>query len=96
MEKFDGVRVYWDGKALFARNKKQKIEVPSTVQFPSTPFEGEIWMGYNTRQLAVDFVQNPIDWTNVKIIAFDAPQAIDKPYSERLNILKQSTSLLKF
>jgi hypothetical protein len=43
MEKFDGVRVFWDGNHLYITNSKVKITVPQGIQFPSIPFEGELW-----------------------------------------------------
>jgi hypothetical protein len=43
MEKYDGVRVIWNGKALYSRYTNKLIEVPQTSQFPSIPFEGELW-----------------------------------------------------
>jgi hypothetical protein len=43
MEKFDGVRVYWDGKRLFSTSSRSLIQVPLNLQFPTTPFEGELW-----------------------------------------------------
>jgi hypothetical protein len=41
MEKYDGVRVYWDGQYLLWKNSQ--VEVPKDLQFPSIPFEGELW-----------------------------------------------------
>jgi hypothetical protein len=43
MDKFDGVRVFWDGKRLHSKSSGVKIEVPRSLQFPATPFEGELW-----------------------------------------------------
>ena len=44
MEKFDGVRVYWDGNNLFSKNMKIRIDIPDQIEsFPSIPFEGELW-----------------------------------------------------
>jgi hypothetical protein len=43
MEKFDGVRVYWDGKYLYSRKSAIGITVPAEYQFPATSFEGELW-----------------------------------------------------
>jgi hypothetical protein len=43
MEKFDGVRVFWDGKRLYIKNSKIAIDVPSEINFPTIPFEGELW-----------------------------------------------------
>jgi hypothetical protein len=42
MEKYDGVRVFWDGKYLYVKNSKV-ISVPEDCNFPSFPFEGELW-----------------------------------------------------
>ncbi len=43
MEKFDGVRVFWDGKRLHSKSSKTIIDVPQQLEFPSFPFEGELW-----------------------------------------------------
>jgi hypothetical protein len=43
MEKFDGVRVFWDGKSLKATSGNELIQVPNNVKFPSIPFDGELW-----------------------------------------------------
>jgi hypothetical protein len=41
MEKYDGERVYWDGSNLHW--KDTVIIVPQNLQFPTVPFEGELW-----------------------------------------------------
>jgi hypothetical protein len=47
-------------------------------------------MGPNNRSKSVDFLRDQYrDWRSVKIIAFDAPQARDQAYTQRLEILKQ-------
>jgi hypothetical protein len=43
MEKFDGVRVFWDGKQLISSKERTIIDVPTECKFPSFPFEGELW-----------------------------------------------------
>jgi hypothetical protein len=43
MEKFDGIKVYWDGTTLYSPLLKQKIVVPADCKFPIIPFEGELW-----------------------------------------------------
>jgi hypothetical protein len=43
MEKYDGVRVYWDGTRLFTKNLQVAIDVPKELKFPAVPFEGELW-----------------------------------------------------
>jgi DNA ligase-1 len=105
MEKYDGVRVFWDGKHLLLKNSKTVINVPQDCAFPSVPFEGELWfvteglyyllccrMGYNNRQQCVEFLTTMVtrNWKSVKIMVFDAPQATDKSYAQRLELLRQS------
>jgi hypothetical protein len=51
-------------------------------------------MGYSGKEQCIQFLRTPNEkknWDDVKIIIFDAPQAADKPYSQRLELLKQST-----
>jgi hypothetical protein len=43
MEKYDGIRVFWDGKSLVTSNSKTHIELPKDANFPSIRFEGELW-----------------------------------------------------
>jgi DNA ligase-1 len=93
MEKFDGVRVFWDGKQLHSKKSRITINVPQGLQFPNFPFEGELWMGYNEKQQCIDFVQTrdeKLNWEDVKIMIFDAPQAPDQPYYQRLDLLRKS------
>jgi hypothetical protein len=50
-------------------------------------------MGVGRREQCNKFVtqrEGIRDWKDVKIMIFDAPQAIDKTYSERLQLLKYS------
>jgi DNA ligase-1 len=43
-EKFDGVRLYWDGNALFTR-QGNRVKAPEifTRQLPTFPLDGELW-----------------------------------------------------
>ena len=104
MEKYDGVRVYWDGSRLHSKHPSVVLDIPKRLNFPNIPFEGELWyfivyiplnvdrMGSNNYVQCINFLKNAErDWTNAKIIVFDAPQATDIPYSQRLNMLHQST-----
>jgi hypothetical protein len=43
MEMFDGVRVFWDGSLLYAKTTRELIHVPQECNFPTMPFEGELW-----------------------------------------------------
>jgi hypothetical protein len=43
MEKYDGIRVYWDGTTLFTKNLRI-IPIPNNTELlPPFPFEGELW-----------------------------------------------------
>jgi hypothetical protein len=42
-EKYDGVRVVWDGKSLRQANTRNIIPLPKEVAFPSIGFEGVLW-----------------------------------------------------
>jgi hypothetical protein len=43
MEKYNGVRVYWDGKTLRSSFSRMEISVPQNLSFPALPFEGVVW-----------------------------------------------------
>ena len=43
MEKFDGVRIFWDGSKLHSKHTNVSVQVPKDLNFPSIPFEGELW-----------------------------------------------------
>jgi hypothetical protein len=42
-EKYDGVRVVWDGKHLCTATSRLKIDIPQGSNFPPIPFEGMLW-----------------------------------------------------
>jgi ATP-dependent DNA ligase len=43
-EKYDGMRLYWDGSQFYSRTG-EKVNVPQliTQTLPSTPLDGELW-----------------------------------------------------
>jgi DNA ligase-1 len=43
-EKYDGVRLYWNGKQFFSRQGR-KVTVPDFIskQLPPTSLDGELW-----------------------------------------------------
>lgn len=50
-------------------------------------------MGYNKKSECITFAnRTQNDWTNLKIIIFDTPKS-DKPYIQRLQLLKESMEL---
>jgi hypothetical protein len=49
-------------------------------------------MGYNNLNSCAEFfrTKNERNWKDVRIKVFDAPNAVDKPYRQRLELLQQS------
>lgn len=86
-EKLDGVRAFWDGRALRFRSGLP-IAAPDwfTAALPKTALDGELWLGRGRfdelsgivrRQVPVD-----ADWRSVRYMVFDLPGASGS-YSER-------------
>ena len=79
-EKYDGVRAYWNGKALITRGG-HKINAPQwfVAPFPQVPLDGELWI----RQGAFDLVSGIVrrkspkdsDWQQIKYMVFDLPDS---------------------
>ena len=95
MEKYDGIRVFWNGKEL-KTSSGQAIKVPETVIgfFPKDIyFEGELWCGYKSLQKAMDIVSGRVaNWNDVQVVAFDVPLMTTNSYTDRLDLLKKSIS----
>ena len=92
-EKFDGVRGYWDGKALWTRGG-ERVVAPAwfTAPLPATPLDGELWAGRGRFNLAVSTVrsQTPNDaaWRELRFMVFDLP-AQPGDFDARLAALKK-------
>lgn len=77
-EKLDGVRAYWTGSAFVSRNGNR---FPAPTWFceglPSTPLDGELWIGRKQFQRTVGIVRsgNAEAWRSVRFLTFDAPHA---------------------
>ena len=90
-EKLDGVRAYWDGRALISR-LGNAFHAPAwfTAGLPPVPLDGELWIGRKQFQRTVSIVrrQDQTDlWKEVAYVAFDAP-ALDAPFEERLAFVR--------
>ena len=87
-EKYDGVRGYWDGRALWTRGG-QRIAAPSwfTAGWPGIAMDGELWAGHGQFARAVSPVrqQTPDEaaWRGLRFMVFDLP-AHGGPFSERI------------
>jgi DNA ligase-1 len=43
-EKYDGMRLFWDGSAFYSRQgKKMKVPEVITSQMPKIALDGELW-----------------------------------------------------
>jgi DNA ligase-1 len=90
-EKLDGVRAYWDGKALVSR-LGNLFHAPDwfLAGLPETPLDGELWVGRKAFQRTVGIVrrQDKTDlWKQVAYVVFDAP-AVPGPFEERLAFVR--------
>ncbi|NCS65868.1 MAG: DNA ligase [Hydrogenophilales bacterium CG03_land_8_20_14_0_80_62_28] len=79
-EKLDGVRAYWDGRKLYFRSG-HPVPAPAwfTRDFPTTPLDGELWLGRNTFERLSGIVRKaePVDaeWRQVRYMLFELPGA---------------------
>ncbi|MEN5180985.1 DNA ligase [Comamonas testosteroni] len=92
-EKYDGVRGYWDGTALWTR-QGERIAPPAwfTAGWPATPVEGELWAGRgrfaDAQSTARKVVPADAEWRRIRFMLFDAP-ATPGPFAARLSALAQ-------
>ncbi len=91
-EKLDGVRGYWTGEQLVSRSG-HPFAAPAwfTENFPSTPLDGELWVGRQRFAETVSIVRRktPHDgWKSVRYMVFDAPQA-EGGFEQRLAFARE-------
>jgi len=81
-EKYDGVRGVWDGETLRHRSGR-RVSAPAwfTAQLPSTPLDGELWLGRGRFDELSGIVrrEQPVDaeWRHVRYMVFELPGALD-------------------
>ncbi len=95
-EKYDGLRVYWDGQKLWSR-KGSLIHAPDYF-FAELPrdiaLDGELWIGHGKFEETVSIVRSetPDDrWKRVRYMVFDAPQA-KGTFEHRMQFLRTTLS----
>lgn len=76
-EKLDGVRGYWDGRALWTRGGHH-IDVPPwfVAGWPRLPMEGELWIGRGRFDEVSGIVRGSAGdggWGRVRFMVFDLP-----------------------
>jgi DNA ligase-1 len=92
-EKFDGVRGYWDGHALWTR-RGGRVVCPDwfTAGWPSTPMDGEMWAGRGAFETAQSTVAvnapNDAAWRKMAFMVFDLPSSRE-PFDLRKDTLAQ-------
>ena len=89
-EKLDGVRGYWDGKALLSR---QGLPLPApayfTAQFPSFAIDGELFSERNQFEEIASITKSfkGDNWAKLTLYVFDVPNASGNLF-ERLKTLE--------
>ena len=91
-EKLDGVRGYWTGEALVSRSGNP-FHVPKwfTRNFPSTPLDGELWLGRQQFSELVSIVRTETTdtgWKKVRYMIFDVPQA-EGGFEDRIDFARR-------
>jgi len=90
-EKLDGIRCYWDG-ICFRSRQGNVFHAPDWFieGLPSTPLDGELWLGRKAFQRTVSIVrrQDKSDhWREIRYLVFDMPGSA-APFEERYQQLR--------
>lgn len=99
-EKLDGIRAYWNGHQLLTRFGN-KVNAPTwfTQSLPSTPLDGELWVGRGQFETVSSIVRkhSPVDteWRRVKFMVFDLPHSLET-FSKRTQKLEQLLNQTQF
>jgi len=92
-EKYDGVRGYWDGTALWTRGG-ERVVAPAwfVAPLPRVPLDGELWAGRGRFALAVSTVRsqtpNDLAWREMRFMVFDLPRQ-PGDFTTRLGALRK-------
>ena len=95
-EKYDGYRARWMGETnhvFLSRAQKEFSGAPEwyKLAMPEENLDGELWVGrenFQSMGVVRKKVPNPEEWIPVKYLVYDIPD-LDKPFSERLVILRK-------
>ena len=91
-EKYDGMRGYWDGKALLTRGGKP-IAAPDyfLAELPEgVALDGELWLGRGKFEDTVSIVRRQTPdarWRQIRFMVFDAPK-VKGTFEKRMAFLK--------
>jgi DNA ligase-1 len=93
-EKYDGVRAYWDGQALWTRHG-HRIHAPAwfTDGWPAQPMDGELWAGRGRFTSAASAAARDLPddgaWRTLRYMVFDLP-ATPGPFDTRIGELRRA------
>jgi DNA ligase-1 len=92
-EKLDGVRAYWDGENLVSRQGNH-FSAPEwfVKDFPSSPLEGELWIGRNQFEVVSGAVRRRVpdesQWHEIRFMVFDMPKH-SGTFDQRVEAMKK-------
>jgi len=91
-QKYDGVRVYWDGSRLRSRSGNW-LALPAELvqQLPAFALDAELWLGTGRFAELQALLQRPLSdpaYSELKLMVFDAPQHTG-PFGERQQFLRR-------
>jgi DNA ligase-1 len=93
IEKFDGVRVFYDGVGTLYTKHMKPIPVPPFFLqgFPKVPFEGDLWSGYNSLAVSQELIKDPkhTGWVKAKIMVTDLPLMRGTLFEQRMELIKK-------
>ena len=88
-EKYDGMRLYWDGSQFYSRSG-EIVSVPNSIStgMPSVPLDGELWTQYGLYQDAVSLSRSSKEskWRNSTFWVFDSPSNLPFEVNNLFNI----------
>ena len=95
-EKYDGYRARWMGETnhvFLSRAQKEFSGAPEwyKLAMPEENLDGELWVGrenFQSMGVVRKKAPDPKEWIPVKYLVYDIPD-LDKPFSERLVILRK-------
>jgi DNA polymerase beta len=101
-EKYDGYRARWMGETnhvFLSRAQKEFSGAPDwyKLAMPEENLDGELWVGrenFQSMGVVRKKAPDPKEWTPVKYLVYDIPD-LDKPFSERLVILRKIVKVNK-
>lgn len=97
-EKYDGVRVFWNGSTLQSRSGRVLAASRRfTSRLPNVPLDGELWLGrgqFSQTTGALTTGKSHAAWNQMKLVVIDLPSVADPFESrmEKVNALCQQSS----